>query len=138
MNRTRALVLGLFAVYWLTVVGILVTARAVYDSLLPQALQSSGDRRPAEIGTLLALTALFALLSTGVIRSWRWTFWLILVVFLAGILRVPAAALQVAQIVPSQGPAWYVALQAVVGLLQFVIALAMLAGWRKTGIWGAF
>jgi hypothetical protein len=31
-----------------------------------------------------------------------------------------------------------VALQAVVGLLQFVIALAMLAGWRKTGIWGAF
>ena len=28
-------------------------------------------------------------------------------------------------------------LQAVVGLIQFVIALAMLAGYRKTGVWGA-
>jgi hypothetical protein len=31
-----------------------------------------------------------------------------------------------------------VVLQAVVGLLQFVIALAMLAGYRKTGVWGAW
>jgi hypothetical protein len=31
-----------------------------------------------------------------------------------------------------------VALQAVVGLIQFVIALAMLAGYRKAGVWGAF
>ena len=30
------------------------------------------------------------------------------------------------------------ALQAVVGLSQFGIAVAMLAGYRKTGIWGAF
>ncbi len=78
------------------------------------------------------------MLSTGVIRSWRWTFWLILVVFLVGIVRVPASALQLAGIVPRQGPAWYVVLQAVVGLIQFVIALAMLAGYRKAGVWGAF
>jgi hypothetical protein len=76
-------------------------------------------------------------LSTGVIRSWRWTYWLILIVFLAGVLRVPAA-LQLAGIAPSHGPAWYVALQAVVGLIQFVIALAMLNGYRKAGVWGAF
>jgi hypothetical protein len=139
MNRTKALVLALFSVYWVVVVTILVTARAVYDSLLPQAVRVSGrDQRPAEIGTLLALTVLFALLSTGVIRNWRWTFWLILVVFLAGIVRVPAAALQLAGIVPRQGPAWYVGLQAVVGLIQFGIALAMLAGYRKAGTWGQF
>jgi hypothetical protein len=117
---------------------ILAAARAVYDGQLSQAVRLSGDQRPAEIGALLALTALFVVLSTGVIRSWRWTFWLILVVFLAGIVRVPAAALQFAGIMPSQGPAWYVALQAVVGLIQFVIALAMLTGYRKTGVWGAF
>lgn len=138
MNRTKALVLALFAVYWVIVIVILAAARDVYDSLLPQAVRPSGNQRPAEIGTLLALTALFAVLSTGVLRNWRWTFWLILVVFLAGIVRVPASALQLAGIMPSQGPAWYVALQAVVGLIQFVIALAMLAGYRKTGIWGAF
>jgi hypothetical protein len=138
MNRTKALVLALFAVYWVIVVVILVAARDVYDGQLPQAARLSGNQRPAEIGALLALTALFAVLSTGVIRNWRWTFWLILVVFLAGIVRVPASALQLAGIVQSQGPAWYVVLQGVVGLIQFVIALAMLTGYRKTGVWGAF
>ena len=138
MNRTKAVVLALFAVYWVIVVVILAAAPAVYDSLLPQSVRLPGNQRPAEIGTLLVLTALFTVLSTGVIRSWRWTFWLILVAFLAGIVRVPASALQLAGFVPSQGPAWYVVLQAVVGLIQFVIALAMLAGYRKTGVWGAW
>ena len=138
ISRTKALVLGFFAVYWVIVVVLLAAAREVYDSLLPQPLRLSGNQRPAEVYTLLVLTALFAVLFTGVIRNWRWTFWLILVVFLAGIVRVPAAALQLAGIVPRQGPAWYVVFQAVVGLIQFVIALAMLTGYRKTGVWGAF
>jgi hypothetical protein len=138
MNRTKAAVLALFAVYWVIVVVILVAARAVYDGILAQAVPLSGDRRPTEIGVFLAFTLLVAVLSTGVIRGWRWTFWLILVVFLAGIVRVPAAVLQFAGIVSRQGPAWYIALQTVVGLIQFGIALAMLAGYRKAGVWGAF
>ena len=138
MNRTKVLVLSLFAVYWVFVAALLVVAHDVYDSLLPQAVRLPGNQRPAEIGTLLVLTALLALLSTGVIRSWRWTFWLILVVFLVGILRVPASILQFAGIMPIQGPVWYVVLQAGIGFIQFVIALAMLAGYRKNGMWGAW
>lgn len=138
MNRTKVLALALFAVYWIIIVVILLAARAFYDSQLPQGVKSLATPRLAEVGTLLALTALFAVLSTGVIRSWRWTFWLILIVFLAGIVRVPAAALQLAGIAPMQGPAWYVVFQAGVGLIQFGIALAMLAGYRKAGVWGAF
>jgi hypothetical protein len=136
MNRNKALVLGLFAVYWVFVVALLVVARNVYDGLLPQEVTRLGGQRSAEIGTLLAITALFAVLSTGIIRNWRWTFWLILIVFLAGIVRVPTSALQLAGIVPSQDPAWYLALEMVVGLIQFVIALTMLAGYRKAGVWG--
>ena len=138
MNRTKALVLGLFAVYWAFVVVLLVAARNVYDDLLPQEVTRLGGQRSAEIGTLLVVTALFALLSIGVIRNWRWTFWLILVVFLAGIVRVLTSALQLPGIVPSEDPAWYVVLQAVVGLIQFGIALALLAGYRKAGVWGAW
>lgn len=130
--------LTLFAVYWVFIVVILVAARRLYDTLLTQAMGPSRNPRPAEIGTLLALTALLALLSAGVVRGWRWTFWLILVVFLVGIVRAPVSALQLAGITSLQGPAWYVALQAVVGLLQFVIALAMLSGYRKAGVWGCF
>ena len=135
----KAFVLALFAVYWVIVVVILVAARDVYDQALPQeAVRLAGNQRLAEIGVLLVVTAFFAVLSLGVIRGWRWTFWLILVVFLASIWRVLASALQLAGIVPSQDPAWYVVLEAVVGLIQFVIALAMLAGYRKAGAWGAF
>jgi hypothetical protein len=135
INRTKALILALFAVYWVTVVTILVAAREVYDQ--PLRL-TGGNQRPAEVGVLLVLTALFALLSTGVIRSWRWTFWLILVAFMAGILHVLNSALQLAGVMAYEGPGWYVLLQLVVGLIQFVIALAMLAGYRRAGVGGAF
>ena len=139
MNRTKVVVLALFASYWVFVVALLVAARGFYDSQLPQELRVPGNNQlPGEIGTLLAVTALFAVLSIGVIRSWRWTFWLIVIVFLVDIVRVPAAALQLAGIMPRQGPAWDAGFQVVVGLIQFVIALVMLAGYRKAGVWGAF
>jgi hypothetical protein len=139
MNRTKVLVLALFASYWVFVVVLLVVARGFYGSQLPQSVRLPGNNQlPVEIVTLLVATALFAVLSIGVIRGWRWTFWLILIVFLVDIVRVPAAVLQLAGIVPTQDPAWDAAVQAVVGLIQFVIALAMLAGYRKAGVWGAF
>jgi hypothetical protein len=92
INRTKALVLALFAFYWAAVVAILVAARDVYHQILNQALQVGNlpisSQRPAELSVLLVLTALLLLLTAGVIRSWRWTFWLILIVFFAGILHV--------------------------------------------------
>jgi hypothetical protein len=96
----------------------------------------AADQRPAEIGALLVLTALLGMLSFGVIRGWRWIFWLILIAYLAGILHVLVSALQLIGIVPIQGPASYIMLQAVVGLIQFVIALVMLTCYRKAGVWG--
>jgi hypothetical protein len=136
MNYVKALVLAQFAAYWIFVVVFLAVAPDVADAQFPKGVSVSGNQRPAEIGALLVLTALLAVLSTGVIRGWRWTFWLILVAFLAGILHVAVSALALAELVPSQDPAWYVAVQAVVGLIQFVTALAMLAGYRKAGVWG--
>jgi hypothetical protein len=133
MKPTKLLVLSLFGIYWVLVILILVFARDVFD----QVGRLSGDSRPAEIAEVLVVTALLALLSTGVLRAWRWAFWLILAVFLAGILRVPASVMQLGGEIPIQGPPWYTVLQAVVGLTQFFIALLMLAGYRKAGIWGS-
>ena len=139
MNGAKVLVLALFAGYWVFLVVLLVAARGFYDSQLPQAVRLPGnDQWPVEIGALLVATVLFAVLSIGIIRSWRWTFWLILIVFLVGIVRVPAAALQLTGIVPRQDPAWSAALQVVLGLIQFAIALAMLVGYRKAGVWAPF
>lgn len=137
INRTKALVLALFVLYWIFVLVLLVAAPDFYASQLPQAVVSlTGNPSMAEAGTLLVLTALLTVLSFGVIRGWRWAFWLILVVFLFGIVHVLTAVLQLTGIVSSQDPAWYRGFQAVVGLLQFMIALVMLAGYRTNGIWG--
>ncbi len=135
VNRTQALVIGFAAVAWLAVVGILAVAPEVYDQALGV---SGGDRRRVEAGFLAALTAFLALLGVGVLRRWRWIFWLVLVAFLAGVLRVPVSVLQLTGVMATSTPKWYVTLQGVVGVAQFAIGLAMLAGYRRAGPWGEF
>ncbi|HKF19716.1 MAG TPA: hypothetical protein VKF14_21360 [Candidatus Dormibacteraeota bacterium] len=134
INRIKAVVLALFGLYWIAVILILVGARSVFDQVggLPRG------QLAADVGAVLVLTALLTLLSIGIVRGWRWTFWLILIAFLAGIVRAPIAVLELVGKVPEQGPAWYVVLTVSVGLIQFGIALAMIAGYRKSGYWGEF
>jgi hypothetical protein len=132
ISRTKGLVLALLAAYWVVVIVIWIAARPVFDQVAGLPRGQVG----AESAEVLVLTALLLLLSVGVVRGWRWLFWLILIAFLAGILRVPAAALELAGKIPQQGPAWYVALTAIVGMIQFVVALRMAAGYRRSGVWG--
>ncbi|HEV8638541.1 MAG TPA: hypothetical protein VG370_30380 [Chloroflexota bacterium] len=132
MNRTQALVLGFFAAAWLALVALLVVAPEVY------AARVGADDRATQALFLAALTAFLALLAVGVARRWRWTFWLIAVAFVAGVLRVPAAALELAGTLPATGPPWYALLQGALGLVQLAIGLLMLAGDRRDGVWAAF
>jgi hypothetical protein len=133
VNRIQALVLGFFVVVWVSLLVILVAAPEVYD----EALRLPADHvRPAEITFLAALSAFIALLAIGVVRRWRWIFWLILVAFLFGVLRVPVAILQLTGVLAASTPSWYVLLQGLIGLAQFAIALVMLVGYRRSGVWG--
>jgi hypothetical protein len=134
-NRTQRLVLGFFVLVWLALVAILIWSPDVYTTTFRQV---GGDSRTIEASFLIAISALIALLVVGVFRRWRWTFWLILVAFFFGALRVPASALQLAGIMPSGGPTWYEAMQGAIGVVQFLIALAMFSGYRKAGVWGEF
>ena len=134
VNRTQALVLGFFLVVWVSLLAILMMAPEVYD----QALSLPGDGGAAEIAFLIALTGFITLLAVSVVRRWRWAFWLIMVAFLAGVLRVPVAILQLTGALPVDTPPWYVAFQGLIGLAQLAIGLAMLAGYRRSGVWGAF
>jgi hypothetical protein len=133
-NRTQALVLSFFVVALGSLVVILVAAPEVYD----QALRLRSGSTAAEVAFLAVLTAFIGLLTVGVLRRWRWMFWLILVAFLAGVLRVPVAVLQLTGVLAADVPAWYVIFQGVIGLVQVAIGLAMLAGYRRAGVWGSF
>jgi hypothetical protein len=135
INRTQALVLGFCLAAWVSLVVILVAAPDVYAAALKLG---GGGVLASEVAFLLGLSAFLALLGVGVVRRWRWMFWLVLVAFLAGVLRVPASLLELAGVLPAQGPAWYAVFQAAVGLVQFAIGLAMVSGFRRAGVWGAF
>ena len=134
VNRTQALVLGFFVVALGSLLVILLAAQEVYD----QALRLPEGSAAAEVAFLVVLTAVIGVLTVGVLRCWRWMFWLVLVAFLAGILRVPVAILQLTSVLAADVPAWYVIFQGVIGLVQVAIDLAMLAGYRRAGVWGSF
>ena len=129
------MVLAFVAAAWVAVVAILAVAPDVYDQALGLQIV---DRRQFEVGFLAALSIFLVIVATGVVRRWRWMFWLILVAFPAGVIRLPASALELAGTIPRQGPAWYVVLQGVIGAVQFVIGIAMLVGYRRSGLWGNF
>jgi len=134
VNRTQALVLGFLLLAWASLLVILAAAPEVYD----QALRLPTGNRTAQIAFLAALTGFLALLAIGVMRRWRWTFWLILVAFLLGVLRVPVAILQLTGVLAADGPTWYLVFQGLLGVLQFAIGLALVASYRRSGVWGAF
>lgn len=135
MNRTQALVLSFLALMWVSLALILVGAPEVYDATLRQPPL---DLHAAEAVFFALITGVIGLLTIGVLRRWRWIFWLLTVAFLSGVLHAPAALLELTEILPTADPAWYVLLQAFVGLLQFAVGLLMVVGYRREGTWGTF
>jgi hypothetical protein len=128
-------VVGFFAFAWIALVAVLVLSPEVYTQTLRKV---GGDSLTIEASFLIALSALIAFLVVGIFRRWQWTFWLVLIAFFFGALRIPASALQLAGMMPASGPIWYEALQGVIGVVQFLIAIAMFVGYRKAGVWGEF
>src|SRR5712692_8331110 len=135
INRTQALVLAFFVLAWAGLVAILSAAPGIYEVELRQYWDSQFG---AEFVLGAVLTVLIAVICAAVVRRRRWAFWVIMVAFFAGGLRVPTAALQLAGYLATDGPAWYVVVQGCIGTVQVGIAAAMLMRYRRSGIWGRF
>ena len=134
INRSQGIVLGFFAGALVSLAAILAFAPSIYANVL----KVPAGAIALEAGFLAALVAFIAFVSIGVFRRWRWMFWLIVIAFLAGILRVPASILEWTGFLPTTKPDWYVLFQGVIGVIQLAIGLALLWGYRKAGPWGAF
>jgi hypothetical protein len=131
-NRSQILVLAFFAAVLVVLVAIRAVAPGIYSDALPAGTS------PALInGMIAAIVAFVVLLAIGVVRRWRWLFWLIVIAFVAGLLRLPAAILEIRGVLPSAEPTWYVVLQALIGAIQFAIGLALIRGYRRQGVWGS-
>src|SRR5919107_2730706 len=126
LNRTQQLVLGFFVLAWVALIAILAAAREVYEQLL--RLLGREPKLPM-LAFLTALSTFLMLLGVGVVRRWRWTFWLVLVAFLiGGVLRVPASILQLREMLPTEFPLWYMMLQALIGVVQVAVGHLMVVG----------
>src|SRR5215207_8475793 len=132
LNRTQALVLGFFLLAVISLLVILAAAPEVYD----QALRLPTGNRAVEIAVLAALIGFVTLRASGLFgdgagpSGWSWSrSW-------PGCCGVPVAVLQLAGVLEADGPRWYVTFQGLLGVLQFAIGLAMVAGYRRAGIWG--
>ena len=137
LNRTQRLILVFFVFSWLALIVIMVVAPEVYEQVL--RLPGSGDGRLPTLPFLVGLLAFLVLLGVGVVRRWRWTFWLILLAFLiGGVVRVPVSILQLKGVLPADFPAWYVLVQALIGVVQVVVGVLMVVGYRREGVWGSF
>lgn len=135
ISNTQGLVLGFFLVAWVALVVILAVSpdvRAVTARRMP------GTGTPAIVGFVVGLSVFLTVLAIGVLRRVRWLFWLLLLAFAAGVLRVPVSVLQLTGRMVPEGPSWYVFAQGVIGVVQVAVAVAMFIGFRRSGPWGSF
>ncbi len=72
----------------------------------------------------------------GVLRHWRWLFWLLLVANSFSILQVPATILQLTGVMPDPYPAWYSLYRMGIALIQVGIAIWMIRIYYQYGVWG--
>jgi hypothetical protein len=110
-------------------------------SIITQALirtPSPTDRYPL-IATvfMLALLSLIAIVIVGVVRHWRWLFWLLLIAFGFSILQVPATILELTGVLPNPIPVplWYSLSRTGVALVEVGIAVWMVRIYRQYGVW---
>ncbi len=112
----------------------------VVPSMYTQSLAlttSPGDSHPLAATLFLVALAIFiALLIVGVLRHWRWLFWLILLAFAASVIDIPVTLLQFASVLPQEFPVWYSLFRMGVSIIEIAIAVWMIQIARSQGVWG--
>jgi len=129
MSSTQRVVGGFFIGVWVLLVGLRVAAADALQAAL-------GIDGAAESIFIVAISALIAALLVGIVRRWRWVFWLVLLASVGGAIRVPVSALELGGVISTTLPSWYVALQGGIGVAQVIVAVLMIRGYRRAGVWG--
>ena len=133
LHRLERILITLFLLLALFVVAVYAAAPSIYTNMLTP---STTDRYPLPATLfLVALLVFITVLIVGVVRHWRWLFWLLLVAFSFMILEIPATILQLTGVVPNLFPVWYSLLRMGISIITFVIAVWMIYIYRQYGVW---
>src|SRR5712692_6992736 len=135
VQRLEKVLIAFFVLAVLFALVVYIVTPSIYTQVL--SLGASPTERyplPATL-FLLGLSVFIAVVILGVIRHWRWLFWLLLIAFAAMILDIPATILQLTGVLPSLFPLWYSLCRMGVSLIAVVIAVWMLQIYRHYGVW---
>jgi hypothetical protein len=134
-KRLERAIIAFFVLCALFVVGIYISAPSIYTQVLMLS-STATDRYPWPATLLLVGLLLFmTLVMFGVVRHWRWLFWLLLLAFGFSILQVPAGILQLMNVLPDSFPAWYTLTRIGVAVVEVGLAVWMIWIYRSYGIW---
>ena len=132
----RLALLGFCALAVALLLVVYAVAPAIYVTTLLGTARAGDAHPPVATAFMAAILALVGMPGVGILRRWRWVFWLVLMAFSASVLQIPAAALALAGIVPNAAPAWYVVARGLVACVQVAIAVWMIRFYRRYGIAG--
>ena len=128
-------VIAFFILAALSLLVVYLADPAIYAQSLSLA-SSPADRYPVPVTLfLVGILAVIALLILGVVRHWRWVFWLMLVAFASSALQIPVTLLQIAGVLPSTDPLWYSLFRMGVAMAEIAIAVWMIHIYRHKGVW---
>jgi hypothetical protein len=132
----QAAIVAFFAVAAASLVVIYAVAPEVYVQVVTNGGATKGAHPPIVTAFMVAILLFVAALTVGVLRRWRWVFWLVLVAFGVSALQIPAGALELVGMVPNAFPAWYTAFRTLLAVPEVAIAVVMLRLWQRCGVWG--
>ena len=134
-QRLERVLIAFFLLATLFLLVVYIAAPSIYTNTLLLA-SSPADRYPLPITLfLVALLAFIGVLLVGIVRRWRWLFWLLLIAFGAMVLEIPATVLQLTGVLPNLFPVWYSLCRMGVAMLAVLIALWMVRIYRHHGVW---
>lgn len=137
-TSTRRLEMAIVTFFLLMLLSLLVVY-LIDPSIYLQTLNltsSPANRFPWQATLfLICLVAFISLLIVGVLRHWRWLFWLMLIAFSASVLQFPAELLQIYNVLPMAFPLWYSLFRLAVAVLELGLAVWMIRVYRRAGVW---
>jgi hypothetical protein len=127
--------IAFFVLAALSLLVVYVADPAIYAQSLSLA-SSPADRYPVPVTLfLVGILAMIALLILGVMRHWRWVFWLMLVAFAGSALHIPVTLVQIAGVLPTADPLWYDLFRMGVAVVELALAVWMIHIYRHQGVW---
>ncbi len=134
-RRLQRALLAFGALALTFLLAVYAIAPGTYVQALNGSVNPSDPHPPDATLFLAAILIMVGMLGVGVLRRWRWVFWVVLIACALSVLQIPAAALELKGILPMDYPAWYLVTRALVAAVQFAIGIAMICMFLHRGVW---